>query len=199
MSNQTYTYSLTTHFSGNLNTTQLFWEIDQEEAITANCLTVSNTGDSVRIVFDSALSAQEQSELNILVTNHVPMTDVDQGNYGEALSLSATTSETYLQKLRLTYSTVSTGDYFIRWSLSAGNSDIEKPTLIRIQLDDTTTLTECGVVIENDLIPKKSISGFRRVNLTPGTHNVDVDYCTTADGGAAQIEDVCLWISHESN
>lgn len=72
MSITTYIKSLSTDFSGNLNSGQLVTEIETNTEITPVCLTVFNIGDDVRIKFANFLSAKEQTILNTIISIHTP-------------------------------------------------------------------------------------------------------------------------------
>lgn len=68
----TYSYSLSADFSGNLNSHQLHQEI-HKSSIVPVITEVRIVGDDVDIVFNSALSAGEQTTLNGLVSAHTPL------------------------------------------------------------------------------------------------------------------------------
>ncbi len=57
---------------------------------------------------------------------------------------------------------------------------------VRVQLDDTTTINEGGLQAEDDeyFIP---LSGFKRVTLTAGTHNIDIDWKGMESDDTAKI------------
>lgn len=65
-----YTKSLTTDFGGTINESSLHAEIVAEGGITPNLSRVERNGDVVDIVFDSALSAGEQTTLDTVISNH---------------------------------------------------------------------------------------------------------------------------------
>ena len=68
-----YTKSLSSDFSGNLNIQQLYCEVEENGNIGPDIITIMNIGDdNVEIVFDSALSAGEQTTLDSLIGLHDP-------------------------------------------------------------------------------------------------------------------------------
>ncbi len=67
----TYTKSLLSDFGENLNTVQLQIEINNDISISPTCLGVINIADDVDIIFDSALSGPEQTNLDTLISNYV--------------------------------------------------------------------------------------------------------------------------------
>ena len=69
-----YNKSLSTDFDGNLATTQLFNEIETDPGISPTCVTISNVGDNVSIIFTTALSGGEETTLDGLITAHTPNT-----------------------------------------------------------------------------------------------------------------------------
>ncbi len=66
----TYTKSLVSDFGGNLNTVQLRIEINNDVSISPTCLAVINIADDVDIIFDSALSGPEQTNLDTVISSH---------------------------------------------------------------------------------------------------------------------------------
>lgn len=66
----TYTKSLSGDFSGNLNITQLFNQIENSE-IVPSCVTIKNKSDDVDIIFVSSLSSGEEAILDNIVSNYI--------------------------------------------------------------------------------------------------------------------------------
>lgn len=67
-----YKYSLSNHFFGNLNTTQLKDAINESTSIIPQCLSVANKLDDVKIFFESALTLVQKIALDGLVSSHIP-------------------------------------------------------------------------------------------------------------------------------
>ena len=70
-------YFVTTHFGGvNPNTTQLHTEIESNINITKVLQGINHTENNVDIVFDISLSAPEKTELDGVVSSHVPVFEI---------------------------------------------------------------------------------------------------------------------------
>lgn len=80
MTTFTYTKSLTSDFSGNLHTTQLMTEINADPNIAPQCICVTNLSDTVNIIFDSSLTAPQQTTLDTLISSHTPDTSPKRTN-----------------------------------------------------------------------------------------------------------------------
>lgn len=87
----TYTYSLASDFSGNLNHRQLHDEID-ESSITQILTSVTSNGDVVNIYFDASLNASGVTTLDNLVSDHIP---AQLYNFSKVIVLSPLVQSTY--------------------------------------------------------------------------------------------------------
>lgn len=95
--------------------------------------------------------------------------------YAASEGSSSTTSNTYQQKLRLTTPVLQGGDYLISWHALLTTSSANKDFQARVQVDDTTTLTEIqyrNAIANHDY----NLHGFIRVTLSAAAHNIDIDY-----------------------
>ena len=90
-------------------------------------------------------------------------------------TVSTTISTTYIEKLKLTTSSLPAGDYRIGFSLELGN-DNKRRSDFRVQVDDATTIAEAGSPQTRNNNDYMAYSGFAVVTLTAGTHTVDVDF-----------------------
>lgn len=68
----TYTKSLASDFSGNLNETQLHFTIVDNTTITTALTGINRTGDVVKIEFAATLPGAEETELNNIISSHSP-------------------------------------------------------------------------------------------------------------------------------
>ena len=68
----TYNYTVSGDFGGNLLVGQFHKEILSDNLITKTLNHVTIRGNAVKVVFSLALSAAEETELNALITAHVP-------------------------------------------------------------------------------------------------------------------------------
>lgn len=110
----------------------------------------------------------------------------------EDLPESSSTNSGYTQATRFTTASLPAGDYLVLWSADAG-MEKNKACSHRVQLDDTTTLTETSVKFEAGQITNRSymvMSGSAVLTLTAGTHNFDFDY--DANGDTAYMKNVRL-------
>jgi hypothetical protein len=98
-----------------------------------------------------------------------------QFDFDESLGASSTTSLTYIEKLKLTTVAVPAGDYYIGWSLGLSNTNNDKTSGFRVQLDDITTLSE-GEVNPKIGGSDETIGGHAVVTLTGAIHDFDIDY-----------------------
>jgi len=89
-------------------------------------------------------------------------------------SESSTTSESYQQKLRLTTSSLPSGTYRIGWYGEIKTGDQDKRGVIRVELNNTTTLGEDHTEPDNDN-NYWSRSGFKHISLS-GVNNIDLDF-----------------------
>lgn len=116
-------------------------------------------------------------------------------HYIEDDSESSTTSITYQQKLRLTFTPLLAGDYEVIFSALVSHSNTGNLMLMRIQIDDTTTERE----ISADLSGLKYVDGAWHpyagnfvVTLSAASHNIDLDYASGEAGKTMYIQNVVL-------
>jgi len=104
-------------------------------------------------------------------------------NYAVSEEISSTISGTYQQKLRLTVSGISGGEYKVNWSLEQDSLKATIATGYRVQINDTTTLVE-NVADKPSADQYHQSSGFSIKTLVSGTYNIDLDYKTESGNGA---------------
>lgn len=103
-------------------------------------------------------------------------------------NISTTTSTSWRQKLRLELSDLEAGkyriDWYYEWAYSNGNFQFRS----RVQIDDTDTYMEQEVRPTPANADKyRNSSGFAYMDLTSGSHNIDLDYCSSKNGKTAYI------------
>ena len=100
----------------------------------------------------------------------------------ESLGISTTTATTYQEKLKLTTPSLPAGDYVILWSTDYGNEFSNKSCQVRLQLNDSVLLSDIGssVAIDDWFL---NSSGFSKVTLASGVHEIDIDFQRIAGGG----------------
>jgi len=121
-----------------------------------------------------------------------PLGLIPAASYAESEGASSTTSATYQQKLRLTF-TAEAGDYEIQWYSEIYSSDSGTRVQTRVQVDDTTNLciTDWNPD-DNQKVGYGPTSGFRRQTLTAGSHNIDFDFSTSQAGKSVTVRRVRL-------
>ena len=101
----TKTYSLSTDFGGNFNSSQFQDEINASAGITPICLYINVTGDVIDVVFDSEVMGTELTTLDDLRAAHVPATV-----YQIADLVNDPTTNTLLRRFDNTLSGITTQD-----------------------------------------------------------------------------------------
>jgi hypothetical protein len=109
---------------------------------------------------------------------------------------SSTNSITYIQKLRLTTSSLEAGTYLIFWSVSYSQESNSQGCRQRIQVDDTDTIFEMNgapniTYAQNGWYPD---SGYHVGPLSAGVHTIDLDFCSTITNKTAYIRNAHLSI-----
>ncbi len=95
--------------------------------------------------------------------------------YAASEAVSTTTSNSYQEKVKLTTPVLVAGDYLVGWSALLCTASANKNFQARVQVDDTTTLTEIqyrNAIADQDYV----LSGFAKVTLTAASHFIDLDY-----------------------
>ncbi len=88
-----YNYSNTLNFPNGLQEGQLMREIENSSTILVKIISIVKIGDDIDMLFESALSASEETELNIIIANHVPITGKETINI--TFSKSSVKTSTY--------------------------------------------------------------------------------------------------------
>jgi len=111
--------------------------------------------------------------------------------YAESLGNSATTDTNWVQKLRLTTTSLPAGDYEISWY---GEQSTDKAIVavdVQVQVDDTTTIVSLSRQLSSPYY--YPFCGFIKVTLGAGVHNIDLDHRTKPGSGTgSQIKNVVL-------
>jgi hypothetical protein len=72
MTHYTILKSLKNDFNGNILQSQFFKEINDSTEITTNLISITEIEDAINITFESEPPLNEISELNTLISNHIP-------------------------------------------------------------------------------------------------------------------------------
>jgi len=107
--------------------------------------------------------------------------------------VSSTSSNTYQQKLRLTTSSLESGNYLILWHALITTDSANKNYQARVQLDDATTLTEINY--RNAIADHYyNLSGFYLATGISGVHNIDIDWSSLVGSGTSiSLARLALW------
>jgi len=111
--------------------------------------------------------------------------------WGVEESLMTTTSTSWREVLSLNTPSLPAGDYLIMWYYEWQYKHGSFYFKGRVQVDDA------DIVMDHYQQPANVYdwpdrSGFKRVTLTTGVHNIDIDYCGTKSGKTAKIRNIRL-------
>ena len=111
--------------------------------------------------------------------------------YVEDLNATSTNSDTYIQVLRLTTTSLPTGDYRVGWSFLWTNENNNSETYVRLQSDDGFVLWEQIARPESPSnVMRFPGSGFAKVSYTAGVHFIDLDLRASAPNRTAIVDSV---------
>jgi hypothetical protein len=99
-----------------------------------------------------------------------------------------TTNTSYQEKVKLNMYNISSGIYRIGWCYEWAYSSSSSEFVCKIELDDTTVLSETETrPAPADITSFRLTSGFSCVNLSAGDHYVDIDFKSGSSGKTAAI------------
>jgi len=104
--------------------------------------------------------------------------------YSESEAESTTTSTSYVEKLKLTTTSLPAGEYLIGWFFEMGQTSVSDTCDVKVELDDTTILAN-SLIEPKDATNWYGQSGFKKETLS-GIHDVDIDF-RQINGSTAQI------------
>lgn len=124
--------------------------------------------------------------------SYVPDAQLRCGPFGEGFesavdeTASSTTSGTFQQKLRLSFTVPEAGNYVVMWhyDIYHDNNTLTEAAVAQAELDDTTQL---GRNLWS-YTPEQHYSGMWYGSLTAAAHTVDIDYRVLGGVGTATIE-----------
>jgi len=172
--------------------------VDKAEALNdgssgdGNNVTASETRNAVDIAHEHS----NKTELDLITDgdhdvrtdnpHEVILGDVIELYSAEDETESVTTSETYVEKLNLTFTPDAQADFLVSWYYELTHSNAGKSSHARIELDDTT---EIGI---SDIVPHadshySSFSGIKKINLTDVEHTIDIDFLRDTLPGNVKI------------
>lgn len=113
--------------------------------------------------------------------------------YDEDLDISGTNSTAFQEKLRLTVSGVPIGNYRIGWTFDWRVSKTNEIINLRIQMDDTDDLfSYTGIPYVDANYWHTNSSFYYYSALVSGSHNIDIDYCSSSTGATAEVRNARL-------
>jgi hypothetical protein len=142
--------------------------------------TVSNTEFQYLNGTTSNIQTQINNSVSIFGTEY---------NYAEDDTLSTTESNSFVQKLRLTTSSIPLGTYRLTWYAEFSNMSGDRSTRVQLEQDDTTVLASAGSAgkLEGSVVPWHSFSGIKKLSSLSGIHTFDIDY-SRGSSNTAQIK-----------
>lgn len=114
-------------------------------------------------------------------------------DYAESEAVSSTSLTAYQQKLKLTTAVLPAGDYHIEWSCEVANSSKDKRVEVKLELDDTTVISEImkpKVDGDNEYL---GMAGTKEITLTNATHTLDIDYRALANTAYIRRARITIW------
>lgn len=168
----TYVKSVSADFGGFINQNKLYNEIEADFSITPNLLDVDRIDDTIYIVFDSALSGPEQTQLDFIISSHLG-TDLDPaiilktiGAYNTTMviqSAQTANSTITLPDATTTLVGIDTSD-----NLTNKTIDAENNTIINIENDNI----KVGAAIDATKIANGSVTNTEFQYLNGVTSNI---------------------------
>jgi hypothetical protein len=177
MSEFTYTKSITSDFGGNLNIDNLQNEIIAQ-GLTPILVRIDRLGDSIDVVFDSELSAGEQTILNnTVIPNHNNEETIDDNLSVNSIIYEGISSNSYIDMDSMTLMPES-GTYIVNFSSSA-----------KLSLQNNTyeyAIFKAGIIVQQSnriLFPNNNnniqlISTQSTISVN-GSESINIKYKTT--------------------
>jgi len=103
----------------------------------------------------------------------------------------STTSKNFSEALTLITSSLPPANYKVGWCFEWNMSNSSYPFVCRVQVDDTTTLMETNIRTP-DANSWNVLSGHKCIDLTSGSHDIDVDFKSSKNGKTASIRNIRL-------
>lgn len=191
-----YTYSILEDFPNNkIAPAVLKDEIDANSEISITVDYIDTNDNVCDIYMSDILTGAEEDQLGTVVDAHQGDDyDILFNGYAESLTLNSTTNTEYQQKLRLT-SRLQSNNYYIEWSAEVMSSYLNVLVKLRIQIDDTIDICELGWSTDINANGYVPVSGFLRLYIDAGIHNIDLDFCTSRANKSVNIKRVSIRIN----
>lgn len=169
------------------NDDQIYFGNNKEAALwyDGGELRLDHTISGTEAVYDYHLITKGQVEDLVSPTSSGTLISA---YYAEDEVTSSTTSTSWTEKITLSQS-LEASDYLIFWYYEWQYSQKNKYFRCRVQIDDTTTISEQYESPANTS-NWSPVSGTKRVSLAVGSHTIDIDYCSSKSGKTAYIRRV---------
>jgi len=141
-------------------------------------LNVSETEGAILVSFTDLSSLQKYSGIT----------------YASDETESTTTSLSFQQKLRMSYTPLALGDYIIEWTAEIATNSNNKGCEVRLEQDDTT---ELNIALNAPIVAGAYItaSGFKMITFSDlNTHTFDIDFRAEAASTTAKVRRVRIQI-----
>ena len=106
-------------------------------------------------------------------------------------TLSTTTNTSFQEKLKNTAMLLG-GDYLIEWYCEARIDDSGAINNMQVQIDDVTIIAEPNIMADD--LTWLPVHGFDKVTLGAGSHDIDLDFKTSASGKAAKVRRARIFV-----
>ena len=181
MSEQAYTFSVASDFSGSVYLAGIHQEVRNSSIASATFRRIEQDGDVLRVIFDGALSAGDETTLNtVLVPAHSgtpPATSYEL----KSQETFATNAREYVDITGMSY-TPPAGEWFVNLSLSMENSkkQTSKTSTFAIAVDG---------VVQSETMRKRSNTAtihIPAILTANGTQSISVQ-CKTSSGNTLTV------------
>lgn len=111
-------------------------------------------------------------------------------------AVQSTTSQAFVQVLRLVTAPLKAGTYRVAWSALLSSDDKKEPMQFRVQLDDTIDMVNLTTTLSDVRSNghRQVMAGFDYQQLSAGLHFIDFDFLSTKLGSTVFAQDVRLEI-----
>ena len=114
--------------------------------------------------------------------------------YAGSNSVSTTTSTTFQEKVKLIFAATD-ADYLIEWTAEVRVQNSNRKINVRCQFDDTQVINDLVINPSRSSADWGVVSGFIKVALTEGSHDVDIDFRSSTAGALVGIRSARIKIT----
>jgi len=151
-------------------------------------ITIEYGNEEVKIIFETDLSAGEQTTLDGIVAAHDGIPYVQMGSgWAESNGESGTTSDLWQEKISMNFNCTEAGTHYkLYWYFEAGCGDSDKKSEFRVRLhtmDGIEVRSTSDIMNLPTRITKKisdgnwiSVCGFKILQLEVEDYQIDIDY-----------------------